>query len=472
MTPSEAMAIIWNRNEQVSSGAILSQPQRRMNADFEANKDSLYIPDVSRQVGKTFWALAKADEIARANPGCQIRVGTAFKDDIKTIVVPNFKNVLATCPTKIKPKYMSGGVYKYANDAEIHLVGLDKNPDKMRGNRLRLVVVEEAGFVDPDVLKYVFESVITFAQLRESQARTIMPSTPPEEGQEHYWCELADQCEIKGSYTKITIDEANFTPEAISKLENKLGGRGSVPFRREALCERIVDTTKTIIPEWSAKNHIVAYPRSTYFKFLQKFCFLDSGVRDKTVGILAYYDFPKAKVICEAEFVLQGPEVTTRAIHDNFARLEKDLGYQNPIRYADNDNIILLQDLGADYGMHFIPTSKDTLPAMVNQLRLWVGDSRVLVHPSCSLTTRTMQSGLWDKDRKEFKRTVALGHCDALAAIMYGIRNVEAHSLTNPIPATFQADLDNVFIRNPNAHTGSAKVLADGFGLKKRKSAS
>lgn len=471
MTPAEALATLWSRNEQVSSGIILSQPQRRMNADFEANRDPLYIPDVSRQVGKTYWALAKSDEVARANPGAQLRVGTAFKDDIKTIVIPNFKNVLATCPDSLRPKYMSGGVYRYSNDSEIHLVGLDKNPDKMRGNRLRLVVIEEAGFVDADVLRYVFESVITFAQLRESNARTIMPSTPPEEGEEHYWCDLANQCELKGSYTKITIDQANFKPEAIKKLEDKLGGRTSIPFRREALCERIVDTTKTIVPEWDKTKHVASVPRPSYFKYLKKFCFLDSGVRDKTVGQLAYYDFPRARLVVEAEFVLQGPEVTTRAIHSSFAKLEADLNYDNPTRYADNDNIILLQDLGADHQMHFIPTSKDTLPAMVNQLRLWVGDSRVIVHPGCQLTVKTIQSGLWDKSRREFKRTVALGHCDALAALMYGVRNVEAYATTNPIPHTFQLDLENTFVRSPSQHTGSAQVLSDAFSKPKKRKA-
>jgi len=80
-----------------------------------------------------------------------------------------------------------------------------------------------------------------------------------------------------------------------------------------------------------------------------------------------------------------------------------------------------------------------------------------------------MQSGLWDKNRREFKRTKALGHCDALAALMYGVRNVEAYAAINPIPPTYQVDLDNTLILNPNARTGSAQVLAEGFGLNRRR---
>lgn len=464
-----AMAHLWARNAQVSSGAILSGPQIRMNADFEANRDPTYVPEVSRQVGKTYWALAKADEIARANPGTQLRVGTAFKADIETIVRPNFRNVLATCPDPLRPQYKASlATYQYSNEAEIKLVGLDKNPDQMRGNRLRLVVIEEAGFTDSDVLRYVLDSVVSSAQLREPDARTILPSTPPEEGQEHYWCEIADRCELAGSYTKITIDEAGFPLEAIAKLEKKLGGRESVAFRREALCQRIVDTTKTIIPEWTEKN-VGAYERPRYFPFLKKFCFLDSGVEHKTVGILGYYDFPKARLVCEAEFALTGAEVTTRAIHDNFARLEKALSYDNPIRYSDNNNIILLQDLDSDYKMHFIPTSKDTLPAMVNNLRLWVKDQRVVLLPTCQLTARTMKSGLWNKDRTKFKTTVALGHCDALASLMYGVRNVETYAHINPIPPSFGVDTPNTFFTNPDSLTGSAKVIAEAFGIKRRR---
>ncbi len=466
MSPDQALSILWHRNEQVSSGAILSSAQVKMNADFESNKHPTYIPEVSRQVGKTYWALSKADETARANPRCQIRVGTAFKTDIETIVIPNFKNVLSTCPDRLRPEYKaSTATYVYSNGAEIRLVGLDKNPDKMRGTTLRLVVIEEAGFVDSETLRYVMNSVVAPAQLREPDARTILPSTPPEEGQEHYWCELADVCQLAGSYTKIVIDEAGFQKKVVEELEKKLGGRNSIAFRREALCERIVDTTKTIIPEFN-DSHVVQYERPPYFSYLKKYCFLDSGVSDKTVGILAYYDFPNAKLVCEAEFSLQGAEVTTRSIFTEFDKLEKELGYNNPTRIADNNDPILLADLGQAHGMNFYPTSKDSLQGMVNQLRLWIKDHRVVLLPRCQLTTRTLRSGLWNRDRNEFKRTSALGHCDALASIMYGVRNVDQYS--NPVPASFGRELINTLFLDPNAPTGSSKVLSDAFfGTKK-----
>lgn len=39
-----------------------------------------------------------------------------------------------------------------------------------------------------------------------------------------------------------------------------------------------------------------------------------------------------------------------------------------PKRIADNNNVILLQDMSLMHGVHFAPTNKDTLMAMVNEV--------------------------------------------------------------------------------------------------------
>ncbi len=115
--------------------AILSPAQKRIQSVYDEKRDPTYVVECSRQLGKTYWACFLADKVARLNPNCQIRLATAFECDIASIIVPNYKNVLLTCPEGLHPKYARGR-YTYANGAQVLFVGLDKNPNKLRGNRM------------------------------------------------------------------------------------------------------------------------------------------------------------------------------------------------------------------------------------------------------------------------------------------------------------------------------------------------
>lgn len=459
MTKEQVIAELWHRGR--AGTAILSPAQKKIRAVYDAKKDKTVSIECSRQLGKTFFGCYLADETARNNPNAQIRLATAFEVDIETIIVPNFKNVLATCPEAIQPKYISQKkTYRYANGSVITLVGLDKNPDKMRGSRLRLNIIEEAGFVDSETLKYVLESVVFPAQLREPEARTILISTPPPEGQDHYFCELSDRLELVGSYIKLTIDESGLPQSQIDDLAKSVGGRQSITFRRECLCERIVDTEKAIVPEFKEDAHVGTYTTPAYRKYLVEYAGLDSGVRDKTVMVYGYYDFPKAKLVIEREAYMQGAEVTTANIFAAADRIEKERNYSNIHRFADNDNLILVQDLSS-LGKHWSPTDKDSLEAMVNELRLWFGRGAIQIDPSCRLLIGTLRSALWNKHRTEFSRTALYGHADALSALMYLVRNV--NSAHNPIPADYGVDHDNQFFPRVSHLSGTARALKNAF---------
>lgn len=460
----EVVSELWHRGK--AGVAILSPAQKRIREVYEAKKDRTVSIECSRQLGKTFFGCYIADETARNNPNAQIRLGTAFEVDIETIIVPNFKNVLASCPEGLQPKYHSQKkTYRYSNGAVITLVGLDKNPDKMRGSRIRLSIIEEAGFVDSETLKYVLESVIAPAQLREPNARTVLISTPPSEGTDHYFCEISDRLELVGSYIKLTIDESGLPQSQIDGLAATLGGRDSITFRRECLCERIVDTEKAIVPEFKEAMHVMQTSRPPYRQYLQEYAGLDSGVRDKTVMIYGYYDFPRAKLVIEREAYMQGAEVTTANIFKAADNIEREQGYDSQIRrIADNDNLILVQDLSS-LGKYWHPTDKDSLEAMVNELRLWFGKGAVEISPSCKLLIGTLRSALWNKHRTEFSRSKLYGHADALSALMYLVRNVnQSH---NPIPVDYGVDHANQFFpRGINQSSGAARSLKQAFGLK------
>jgi hypothetical protein len=411
---------------------ILSEAQKKIRTIFDLIRDPTFVVECSRQLGKTYFACYLADKTARENPGCQVRLATAFYVDIEPIIIPNYKKVLETCPDELQPKYKRA-TYTYPNGSQVILVGLDKNPNKLRGNRIRLIIIEEAGFVDSEKLKYVVESIIAGAQLREKDARTVLISTPPEEGQDHYFCEVADLMEIRGSYIKLTIDQSGLPPEAIRTFEAKLGGRQSIAFRREGLCERIVDQTRKLIQEWR-DEYVEEPPIDEYFPYYHKYGGMDLGRVDKTALIFGYYDFKRACLYIQDELAMSGPDWTTITLKDELLKTEKSIwGEFKPYRrISDNNNPHLIQDLNSLHNVYFIETSKESLEAMVNELRVMVGAGAIRVSPKCKFTIGCLKYGVWDKHRKEFARSKAYGHFDHLAALIYLVRNLD--KVSNPIP--------------------------------------
>lgn len=457
---------VWRRNRQEK--IIFNKSQDRMLEAYNKKADPTFVIECSRQIGKTYFACALADKVARESK-CQIRLATAFQVDIEPIIVANFQNVLSTCPAALQPTFKVAKLsYVYPNGSVISLVGLDKNPDKLRGNRIKLVIIEEAGFVDSDTLKYVLDSVIAGAQLREPDARTVLISTPPEEGSDHTFCEIADACELLGSYIKITIDESDLPKEAIEAFAKKLGGRETIAFRREALCERIVESNRSIIPEWSDAL-IQAGPKPQAYELMHKYVGMDLGRTDNTALIFGYYNFPKASLIIEDELTLSGPEWTTITLKDEVLATEKSLwGETKPFRrISDNNNPHLCQDLSSLHNLHFQETTKESLEAMINEVRLLVGQGRIIINPKCKMLIGCLRHGVWDKKRKAFARSKAYGHFDHLAALIYLVRNLAQH--TNPVPTTYGRDMSKTWVKPSTNYSETALALKKALLPNKRK---
>jgi hypothetical protein len=441
-----------------------------MKERFDQSTARVFAFECSRQLGKTSAGVFIADSVARKHPKCSIRIATAFAVDIEGIIVKAFDWLFEDCPDELQPRWLpSKGKYRYPNGSEIVLVGLDKNPNKLRGSRLKLVLIEEAGFVDSETLQYAYKNVIVPAFTHEPDARLLLISTPPESGSDHVFCEMADAAALNDAYCKFTIyDNPLLTPDRIDEIAREVGGKESVAFRREYLCERIVDTTRALVPEFQESLHVRAVPKPPTWQFMHRYVFLDTGVRDHTVALVAWYDFASACLVVEDEVVLKGEEVLTPTIAARIAAKEQEHFDFHPVyrRVADNNNLILIADLGRFHDLHFTPTSKDALEAMVNVLRMWFKDNRIAVNPRCKSLIGTLKSGLWNKNRDNFARSTVYGHADAIAALMYGVRNTDV--VTNPVPPTWGLDLANTFLpphkRQPPL-SPAGQAFSEAFGL-------
>jgi hypothetical protein len=163
---------------------------------------------------------------------------------------------------------------------------------------------------------------------------------------------------------------------------------------------------------------------------------MDIGGRHKTVIIYGYYDFRKSILQVIDESVLTGQDTTTDLIAKTVQERESQLfrDFAEPRRIADNNNVILLQDMSILHQVHFSPTSKDHLIAMVNELRVFVGQGRLRIAENCKETIGCIKTGIWNKQRTQFDVSDLYGHFDALASLIYMVRNLDQH--TNPIPLT------------------------------------
>ena len=464
LSQEEAVRIAWKRG---LLGYKLHAGQNLINDALSSAKSKLFVCNCARQFGKSFLMVTKAVEQAIKKPQSRIKYGTAFQTDLLEFILPTFERVLEDCPPTERPRYKAQGQkYIFPNGSEIKLVGLDMNPNGLRGNTIDLIIIDECGFVDK--LDYLYKSIIIPATMHRPEAKIIMISTPPSTPA-HDFVDYAQKAATEGSYIKLTIhDNPMIGPDVITELVRESGGDTSTTWRREYLCEFLTDEDSNVIPEWK-DEYILDTKPDQYNRFYHRYVFMDLGVKDFTVVLFGYYDFRRATLVVEDEVKLSGPKLTTLLLKDTVEAFEKRLWPEHAVyrRISDNNNPQLLQDLAILHKMSFISTGKDTLEAMVNELRLMVQKGQIEVHPRCVQLAGCLKYGVWDSKKKKFARSATFGHFDALAAIIYGVRNLDKHC--NPIPTTFGFDPRNARIKTQKYNSEGSRLMNQIFQKPTRK---
>ena len=423
---------LWKRNDlswKFHDGQlVIDQGYRLVTA-------KLFVGNCSRRFGKTYWVVTECVRVARSKDRARVKIATAFLTDLEEFIKPAFDAVFDDCPDEFLPQWIeSKKKYRFKNGSEIQLIGLDRKPNGGRGNYCDLYVFDEAAYISN--LSYIYSSVVVPMTMYRKGARVIMISTPPK-SPDHEFKEFCTKAKIENAYVELDIyKNPMVTPEMAEEYKKEC--LTETDWEREYLCKFVTDQTLAIVPEMKDYK----YSRSTdleNYQHYHKYVSMDLGVRDLNVTLFGYYDFLRGKLVIEKEHVMTGPQMTTPALHKEIADIELELWKTadgkaiSPYkRVADNNNPLLLSDLGSIHDMHFNPTSKDDLHAMVNKMRVWIKDKRLEIDESCVLLIDSLNFGLWNNKRSEFARSKVLGHYDAVAALMYLIRNIDEH--TNPIP--------------------------------------
>jgi hypothetical protein len=321
---------------------------------------------------------------------------------------------------------------------------------------------------------------VLMPQLLTTGGNLVLGGTPPRTPA-HPFTRYAAECKAGGNYSEFNIYQAGYRPEVIEKFCKEAGGKDSTTWKREYMAEIVVDEESALVPEWKDK-FVQDWPRDQeFFRFYHRYEAMDIGGRDKNPTLFAYYDFKNAKLIIEDEDTISGPEMTSRLIARRTKQKERDLWpdivpHEIPIgpveewpalniysRIADSNNVILLNDLGTDFGIHFMPTNKDELLAMVNKVRLMVSAGQIIVNPRCTQLIGCLKFGIWNKKRDQFERSIVFGHFDAMAALVYLVRNLD--TVTNPIPPNYNKTQDHFFVLPGIEQTKEAGNIKKIFGL-------
>lgn len=388
---------------------------------------------------------------------------------MRDIVRPNMRTLLRDCPQNIRPRWNTqDSCYYFPNGSEIHVAGSNNgHEDDSRGNKSDLNVVDEAGYVDR--LSYLLKSVL-LPQTLTTGGRTIVISTPPE-SPAHELIPILRSAESSRHYFRHTIDQTtHLSQRAKDQLIKSMGGPLSTQVRRELYCEIVTDESRAVIPEFTEARAIELVrpvPPPTYETPLVA---MDVGFEDYSHVLFGYYDFKRAKLCIQRETRIR--RMRTDELAAEVKRVEGELWTgpkaprrpvsTKPFRVSDVD-LILLADMSALHGLHFMPTSKDTLEAMVNQVRIWVQTGRIEIDPCVTHLIRQLKCAIWNKQRTAFDRSAEDGHFDAVAALVYMVRNCPVHANPYPafdpsvIPATHQ-------IRPALERSEQTKAVASIFG--------
>ena len=440
ITPKEAKALLWKK------GILhwkLDSNQKGIYDFFKTNNKKITVISASRQLGKSFMLVNMAIEECLSKPNRVVKIIAPEVKMVKNILRPLVREILMDCPEDLKPKLRPNEhIYRFSNGSEIQMAGTDNgNAENIRGTKAHLCIVDEAGFCSD--LDYIVRSIL-IPTTTTTKGRIILSSTPSKTN-DHDFVKFWEEAELSEGFIKRVIhDNPRLTSEDIDQLAEAMGGYESVGFKREYLCELITSIDDAVIPEFNAELQgriVKEWSRPAYY---DAYASMDIGFRDLTVVLFAYYDFKHGKVIIEDELVINGKQLLTDKLAEQIAEKEAKL-WVNPIslepktvymRVADNNNLILLNDLQMKHNLLFLPIPKDNTDAALNNMRTMLKQERIIINPRCNTLIVHLKNAIWNKSRNSYMRSKDNGHYDAIDSLKYLCRGM--HLNRNPYPANYQ----------------------------------
>lgn len=448
----------WNRNRHTPEYLEICRA-------IQGAMDSVWDEELCRRFGKTAKWIIQLDEIALQRRGAVLTYGTAFQKDIGDIIVPLQNLLAADAPDDVRPKYRgSYGAYSSpvlhfpSTDSVIKLVGIDKNPDGLRGRFSDGIVISEAR--DVRQLESIVRGILLPQFQRRPWAFLALESSTPKDLDHDLITKFKPDAIARGAYVMRTLDANKvISDEDRERYIREAGGRGHPECEREYFCKVTRDPERMIVPEFDREKHVRAVHRPAY---AHAFVFVDPGMSDRLAILWGYWDWMAQMLVIErswAEFNA-GTDVVARVLRDTEAELwrpeaandngalmfwspDKRKLMPNPLERWTDVDLRLAHDLKNLHGIDVACIDKPagSADADVQQMRLAFHNDAVVILPDSGPLADELEAGKRKASSvsraaspSEWERSPVYGHYDCLAALKYAIRKVWIARSRNPFP--------------------------------------
>lgn len=415
----------------------------------------------SRQIGKSFWVMVFALEYLLTHPRSIVRVIAPTREKCEEIVEDNLNVILLDAPPGFVRQAKGKNRWNLYNGSSLRLGALERQyVDKNRGGNAAIIVYEECGFVSGDDFDYGVNSVIG-PQLIRSKGHEIFVSSPSEQPDHPLHTIIAPLCESKGTlfnymvFESPSMDDTAIVEAAartgtyfdvafvvevrrrMAGVDKLLGAEVAVlaaernivltdDFKREFLAMIIRPVTLMVIPVFHESDTIQNFnvPSACKWQIIMDW----GGVRDKTVALLMSYEYNT-----DTDLVFDEMKWDENTGTDVIMKDLKESDWLDRLRWEDDPvwadvpgqlQIDLQRD--HDFVVHLPP--KQNWLGSVNTMASRFATRNIKIRKCCKFLIASVRAGMLNKTRTDFERTKALGHMDALAALMYGIRVLNRES--------------------------------------------
>jgi hypothetical protein len=361
---------------------------------------------------------------------------------------PIRKKILRKAPPSFKYDYSaSDNIFRFPNNSRILVRGSNhQSYDDLRGGTCGLALIDEARGVDN--LQDLIDNVMMPACGKAAKENPLLgflkvQSTPPPTT-DHPLESYYQEAEYGGYYFHSSIYDCDYPVDIIEVFKKEAGGDKTTTWRVEYMAERgLVDTTLKIIPEFDKTVNVISVadleekkrlPEHQYYRWFES---VDIGTVDKQVLLGSFYSFLDATLYIDFERVADRGE-TTQTFGDELTKIEKHRNIEGKVylRICDVNGAQLAMDLLQSHKIAFYPTDKGRLVEMVNKVCVYMAGVRIVISEACPFLIGSLYNCVWkDHLKKEFARSKTYGHGDAIAALIYMVRNLVE---SNPIPNTFR----------------------------------
>jgi hypothetical protein len=240
----------------------------------------------------------------------------------------------------------------------------------------------------------------------------IFLTTLPKFPDHPFVVETMTKAEYNNALYVYTIDDnKELTQAQYDACVRRAGGKDSIDFRREYMCELVRDPTILVVPDFEESRHVKDFE---YMDHCHMHVGGDwGGVRDMTALLLMSHDFANDRILVFDERIFP-PNTSTNAI---IAEARKMEGARACSRSIDMPGQLQVDLTAFGYEAQMPP--KDDWRAAINSMAVKFSLNKIWVHKRCRFLIQSRRSGTFNKNKTDFERTSILGHCDALAALMH-----------------------------------------------------